>query len=552
MLTRKSVFVIFIIICGCAEPRPPTGGPRDDLPPSIVSTDPANETVNIFPSQIRINFSEFVNEESFVQALSIVPQPSGRLRFRWHRRSVTIRLSEQLRDSTTYVITLNDEFRDWRGVRLQRPLSFAFSTGPVIDRGRLRGRVIDYKKGLPVSGLTILAYSATSSIDDPPAYQTQTDMDGKFDIRYVRESDFFVIGLMDMNRNLSPDPLEWYAIPSQRVISADPDTTTPYLDWIFTHLDTLRPKIERIRAVSNQLLDIRMNEDVSLTTLSGDSWTISDSLNDPSITVRSSYQLLSNPRSIFLIVDSLKEVSYSLIPGATVQDSSGNTVHPDTMYFNGSEDQVDRVPEFIEFLTTDESTPDQLAPWENPQLIFSQPLDRGLLDSLVSVVDSTGAPINFETKSSNGTTYLLTNLDEPAQIYRVSVEQPDSVYVRVYERLGPRSLGSLSGLTSPSGDSVHVILADENGKTLFMQTPDSLGNFIFTHLPEASYQLRAFIDQNQNDQWDGGQIYPYQTAEPITWENELMAVRPRWDTKLPDTLNIRSLHAPHTLPLFDQ
>lgn len=552
MLTRKGVFVISLIIFGCADPRPPTGGPRDELPPYIVSTNPVNEAVNTSPSQIKINFSEFVNEGSFTRSLSIVPEPPGRLKFRWRRRSVTIQFSEPLRDSTTYVITLNDQFRDWRGVRLQRPLSFAFSTGPVIDQGRLRGRVMDPVKGTPVSGLTILAYPANSPLNARPAYQTQTDMQGRFDLSYVRESDFFVVGLRDMNRNLFPDPQEWYAVPPQKAISATPDTSAPYMDWIFTHLDTLRPEIERVRALSNQLLDIRMNEDVSLKNLSGDLWTISDSLSNSPITVHSSHQVISNPRSIFLLVDPLREIPYSLIPGPAIQDSSGNSIVMDSFNFTGTNNTIAHVPEFITFLTKNEETPYQLAPWENPQLNFSHPVKNDLLDSLVSVVDSTGAFINFEFQSSNGTVIMLTNLSEPTQIYRISVRQPDSIHVRLYERLGDRSLGSLSGVTSPSGDSVHVILTDETGKRIFMQNPDSLGNFTFHHLPENSYQLRAFIDRNQNDQWDGGQIYPYQPAEPITWTYEPMTIRPRWDTELPDTLRIGDMRATPIITTFDQ
>ncbi|MCY4232326.1 MAG: Ig-like domain-containing protein [Bacteroidetes bacterium] len=547
-MARKVVFVITLIVCSCADPRPPNGGPRDELPPSIVSTEPPNETVNTSPSEIRINFSEFVNEGSFARALSIVPDPLGRLSFRWRRRSVTIRLSEELRDSTTYVITLSDEFRDWRGVRLQRPLSFAFSTGPVIDQGQLRGRVIDAVQGIPVAGLTILAYPANASFSDPPAYQTQTDSDGKFDIRYVRESDFVVIGLTDLNRNLSPDPQEWFAIAPQRIMSATSDTSGPYLDWIYTQLDTLRPKIERVRAMTNQLLDIRLSEDVTLTDLSRDAWEISDSVSHAPITVYSSYQLISNPRSIFLTVDPLKETIYSLIPSSSVQDSSGNSILTDTVYFNGSNNIADNIPKFIEFLTKNEETPYQLAPWENPELVFNQPIERKLLDSLVTVVDSTGTPTNFEIQTPNGTTYLLADLIEPAQIYQVSVQQPDSTYTRLFERLGPRSLGTLSGVTLPFGDTVLVALTDENGKIISMQRSDSLGHFSFHQLPEARYQLRAFIDQNQNGQWDGGQIHPYQAPEPITWVNDPFTIRPRWDTELPDTLRIRT---PSFSPNFD-
>ena len=65
-----------ILVCGCAEPRPPTGGPRDETPPQLVSQEPAHESVNVpTTTQLKLTFSEYVNQASFVRALSITPAP---------------------------------------------------------------------------------------------------------------------------------------------------------------------------------------------------------------------------------------------------------------------------------------------------------------------------------------------------------------------------------------------------------------------------------------------------------------------------------------------
>jgi len=550
-LIRKITLALVLIICGCADPRPPTGGPRDELPPSIISTDPPHESVEVFPTEIRLNFSEYVNEGSFARALSIVPPPQGRLSYKWRRRSVTVRLPEPLRDSTTYVVTLNDEFRDWRGVRLKYPLSFAFATGPVIDQGRLRGQVIDHDRGSPVAGLLIFAYPAHTSIGEIPAYQTQTDTEGQFEFSYVRESDFFVIGLQDMNRNLKADPGEWFAVPPNAAIQATPDTSGQYLRWIYTEVDTLRPTIERIRATASQLLEIRFNEKVSISNLSGESWMLTDSLGTTPFKIYSSYQSASDTRLIYLVTDPIQEQAYALLPDLVIQDSSTNTMRMDTIYFTGRKLETSDPPMFLDFLTSSAESPYKMAPWEAPNLVFDQPVRTTLLDSLVRVQDSTGITVHFEIESSNGTTYSLTGLDDPAQVYKVSVEQSDSTHIRFYERLGSQSLGSLSGVTIPFGDSIWVTLTDSNNRILSMQTSDSEGSFVFRDLPEDSYYLRAFIDWNQNGRWDGGQIHPYQPAEPITWTSEPLTIRPRWDTALPDTLRITEPSTP-SFPISDQ
>ncbi len=539
MLTRSFVLTGLILVCGCADPRPPTGGPRDETPPQLVSVEPAHESVEVSPTtRLRLTFSEYVNQASLARALSITPAPPGRLRFRWRRRSVTIQFPEPLRDSTTYVITLNDEFRDWHGVRLTRPLSYAFATGSVIDQGRLYGRVIDPIEGNPVAGLPILVYDPGEEVDGVPVYQTQTDTEGQFELRNVRESDFFILGLRDANRNLKADDGEWFAIPPNPLIKATPDTTEQYLDWMYTKVDTLRPMVERVRATSNRLVEVRFSENVILSNLTGESWAITDSVDNTPVAVHSSYQLESNTRVIYLMTDTLQGRPYAFLADASVQDSSDNAVYLDTVYFAGSTRIQQIELQFERFLPTSTEDPYELAPWETPTIVFNRPLALATLDSLVVVQDSTGAPVSFESPSSNGTSYNLTSLDDPSQVYRIAVLDPDSTRVQHFRRLGPRALGSFSGITAPSGDSIMVTLTDSNGLVITTTYSDSTGAFMFGDLPQNTYRLRAFIDRNRNGNWDGGMIHPYMPAEPITWTPEPVTIRPRWDTVLGDTLHI--------------
>ena len=218
-------YLILALLAGCADPRLPTGGPPDKTPPVLETTIPEAETVNFTDTSVRLTFSEYVDQASFNRAFSMTPEPEGRLRFKWRKRRVEIRFPEALRENTTYVLTLDNNLRDARGVSLTRPITFAFSTGPVINKGRLSGRVLEPRQGNGAAGFEVFAYAVTDaapldSLPERPAYRTQTGDDGRFDFSFLNEQPYFVVALQDRNRNLRPDANEPFAVPPHPAIEA--------------------------------------------------------------------------------------------------------------------------------------------------------------------------------------------------------------------------------------------------------------------------------------------------------------------------------------------
>ena len=143
----------------CANPVPPSGGPRDETPPSVVRTRPVRDTVNV-PTDTRavyVEFSEYVERSTLTRALTITPPLDGRLQFDWSGRGVEVELPTSLRDSTTYILSLSADLTDARGVALDRPLTIAFSTGPRINQGTIQGRVVGPRQGTPQPQVDVYA-----------------------------------------------------------------------------------------------------------------------------------------------------------------------------------------------------------------------------------------------------------------------------------------------------------------------------------------------------------------------------------------------------------
>ena len=226
----------------CATPLPPTGGPTDDTPPHIVETIPESGAVNISEASLRIVFSEHVNERSFQQALSIVPEPETPPELDWRGARVDIRLADPLREDATYVFTIDTALRDLRGVALAAPILLAFSTGPALNAGVLAGRVIQSRDGAPAGGVDVLAYATRGdappdSLPARPAYRTQTDPDGAFRFEYMTERRWFVAAVADMNYNARPDPGEPFAPPPVPALLADTARTPFEIPWTLARPD---------------------------------------------------------------------------------------------------------------------------------------------------------------------------------------------------------------------------------------------------------------------------------------------------------------------------
>ena len=526
-----------ILISACAEPRPPLGGPADKTPPALVESAPANESVEVYPEFIRLTFSDYLDEASFTQAFSITPTPSGQPQLNWRGRSVTVRFDDEWRDSTTYVVTLDTRLRSWRGVGLLRPIIVAFATGPVIDQGRLRGRAVERLRGGPTEGLSVFAFDSQDIGTDEPAYVTSTGENGQFDLSYVREAEYFVIVLEDANRNRRPDPAERFAVPPQPWIRASADTTAPRAAWVVGRLDTLPPVIDRVRPMSAVRLSVRFTEAIMVPQLRAGQWALADSATSLTRNVQWVYGRLIDPYMLYLLTDSLDDRTWSLLPDATLSDSSGNGIAAERAYFAGRVREDTTRLRFVGFLPEESAAEVTLSPRDNAALEFNQPVADTALSGIVRVADSLGQALPFSTSTTNGTVFRLS-IDFGAGDYAlITVSLPEVTYTQSYRRLTERDLGSLSGVVAAGGSDIIVELFPERGSRPYAQTrADSAGAFLFGQLPAESFLIRAFHDRNGNGRWDVGAALPYTAAEPITWLSDPLTVRPRWDTAIADTI----------------
>lgn len=599
--------VAVVALGSCANPRAPSGGPQDRTPPSIVQTEPVRDTVNVSADRqtVYIEFSEYVERNSLRDALSVTPQFDQRLRFSWSGEGVSIELPSSLRDSTTYLFTFDTNLSDAHGVSLDEPIRVAFSTGPRIDRGQIRGRVVGPQEAEPRAQVDVYAYGLSdvdslppTPLPERPDYRTQTGEDGTFRFNYLREQQYYVVAVRDNNRNRQPDPSEAFAVPPRPSLPADPDSSELPVPWLLTQADTTAPQVQQVQPVSEQRLRLSFSEPIRITSRTPDDWALRDSAAGAPVEVRNLYRPAGRADAVILRTAPMDSTRHTLpITPDLVADTLGQAVAPDTARFQavGRADTTQtRFRAFVpEQLSPDSAETYPLLPDVQPSVRFNQAPDSSTLRSVLALEDTAGQARSYSVSTEDGRTYRLAAQPslEPGEMLDVVVDGgaiagPDTTYRRRFRRVTDRILGGLEGRVvitdtsyearsspeAPLSDSVAAgdttaadsidsaprdsvstsapvvveIIPTESSIPLErrQQIVEPGSTFVFEELPEGTFRFRAFLDRNQNGRWDGGRIDPFERAEPVTWSEQTTDSRPRWTNVLPAALRIPVLRRP--------
>jgi hypothetical protein len=542
--------VLIVLLSSCAVPAAPTGGPPDRQPPRIESIVPDNGAVNVTTPVIRITFDEYISEPSFLQALSITPEPSERPDVKWKKNTVEISLRQSLEPNTTYIVSLDTKLRDSHGVSLTTPITQAFSTGPEINRGKISGKVVEPLRGKGVAGMQVFAYAlpdsgALGDLPERPLYRTETDASGEFLFEFLSARPYFVLAVRDRNGNRKPDNLEVIAVPSSEAIPADTTGEKIANPWITNVRDTIPPEVRRVEGISPTQVSIRYSEDVVLAIPDTLTWSVSDSVQLLLFDVKHAYQLPDNLRRILLHTAPLQPGSYSLLTGV-VEDSVGNRARPDRFAFSVASDLDDDDAVFLDFIPSIAPDDSKLHPSVRPGVIFSKPIDIEQLKNLVAVEDTSGNALDFSVSTADGVRQLLNvEAARNGRLFRMRVATPsaastDSTVARLFSYLTERELGSIVGVIAdvPAATSVLVeAIGSGDGRVAGSAVADASGRFAVTMLQQGGYTLRFTRDDNDNRRWDGGGVEPFVPAERIAWRSDSLRVRARWETDV-DTLRI--------------
>ncbi|MFC1692779.1 Ig-like domain-containing protein [Candidatus Latescibacterota bacterium] len=271
-----AITVIYFIVFSCAKQGFPPGGPEDRISPFLADSTPASQAVGVSTDlPVVLEFSESMNEESIENNLFIVPIPQSWPELEWKSRSkeLIIRFNQPLRENTTYVISIGSSARDMRNNQLDDSIMLPFSTGDMIENGKIRGKVIPYHffddKKENNSGVDVVAFNMNNSPADPdpgndiPSYMTQSGSEGTYEIVGLSGGLYRLFAIGDRDQDgFYTEGYDMIGVAPHDVSIAEGDSVVFAPDITISEHDTSHVQLFSIKVPDNQRVELYFNSSV--------------------------------------------------------------------------------------------------------------------------------------------------------------------------------------------------------------------------------------------------------------------------------------------------
>ncbi|MEO7987948.1 MAG: Ig-like domain-containing protein [Chryseolinea sp.] len=536
-------FIYPLFLMCCAKTTSPTGGPKDTIPPVLIKSIPEKEALNYDRKEIQLIFSENITLKNQKEQIIVTPDIGKDYKIEFNKKTVTLKLKEKLKDSTTYTFSFRDAVVDLNEQNPARNLKLAFSTGNYIDSLSIEGRVADLLTSKELKDITVALFqSDTFDIFKHKAvYITKSDKTGKFIIENLKPGNYSIYAIDDKSRNLIVDSKsESYGFLRD---SLSLSSNVKNLEVPVIKLDSRKLKISSARPY-NTYFNIK-------TTKSIISYKIKSDELIP-------YSILGDDNASIKIYNTLFEKDSASLQ-LNLTDSIGNSI--DTLLYVKFNKQNTK-PEIFDFKSKD------FRIIENRGLItgsfkFNKPLLQINFDSIFYKIDSikiikiTKEDIRIDT--IRGVAHLEKKIDKAllikeqkvesklknTQIEKTPTKENVSLPKPIIENQLSISKASFISIESDSTKEIKETIKptklDQTG-IIFVSIETKEKNFIvellrkdftviqtrynqnkitFDDLTPGDYMIRLIIDSDKNKIWTPGNFYLREEPEKLTfYKNE--------------------------------
>ncbi|MBO5692650.1 MAG: Ig-like domain-containing protein [Tidjanibacter sp.] len=199
----------------CANVATLQGGPKDSLPPIVVSALPGFGTTNFTGREILIGFNEYVQIKDQQKEFFTSPMMKKTPTVTTSGKGIRITILDTLEENQTYALNFGNSIVDNNEGNRLSGLRYVFSTGSEIDSMVMSGYTVSASKGDSVSNSLIFFYPA--EVDSIPEYDSillkhkpavvaRAGGNGIFIAQNLKPIDYKIYAIEDKNSNFTYDP----------------------------------------------------------------------------------------------------------------------------------------------------------------------------------------------------------------------------------------------------------------------------------------------------------------------------------------------------------
>lgn len=492
------------------------GGPRDEDAPILQESNPKTQSINTNPEEITLTFNEYIKLENPSKGIVITPRVNtDEVVFSALKNVVSIKLNQELEDSTTYVFNFQKSVVDISEENPTENLKLVFSTGNSIDSLSISGNINylfppskpDFENvvvGIYPIGDTTDVFTAA------PYYLSQVDTTGNFTISNIKAGKFLAYAWKDLNGTLKAE----FKSEEYDFILDTLEITENIQDLSFNLSKADLTPIRILRTGQfGKNFDIILNRAPIETTIKN------NALGKDFF-----YSFSDNRIRIYPTKSSLDSIPFNL----SIKDSVG--FQKDSLIWA-------KFPE-------SERKPDKLQLTANSgksfitdldiELQFNKPIKTVFFDSLyiaydtASIIPITASMVEFTDSTKMDQMKIRLNIPDSLTTEIFTLKASDSSFVDIEDQQNETSLSAnyrkierknladeISGKIIGAKPPFIVQLLNskkELVKEQFLQDSDS---YSFKLLEPGTFEIRVIEDINGNKRWDPANFLQRRNAERV-------------------------------------
>jgi len=529
------ILIVSLSLTQCANMQKPTGGPKDSIPPVLLSITPENLTRNFKEKEIVLTFDEFIKTVNPQKEFSISPDTETQPIYKVRKKNFIIQLPDSLEENTTYTINFGKGLVDYNEGNPFINYNYVFATGNELDSLSISGQVKNgYTKDFDLNKdkemVALLIPTAKDSIfgKKKASYYTTVDSSGNFSFNNLREDTYRVYALKDVNNDkIFNGNDEWIGFLNNSI------HLTSNVSGIKLEYTQGKPAVYRS-------LDKKVDTDGAILL------TFNRAIEDLQIKLLEPSTLDEN----------------KIVRIAPTQDTA--KIYLENLEFDSLKIEVAEIDKIIDTINIRKGRNIKVNQKIIPKLNISNKVDRVKHIELTSlyplasvdknkllILEDSVSRRNFqlEQDSINRELYHIRYNWKPNMDYELVLQEKALIgpfdefneefktkfTLNETENYGDITL-TFTGLNKQQQYIVELI--DEEKATIYdRKTVPENQILSYKKYPGGKYSIRVIEDINNNGKWDSGDVYQLKQPERIWYLDRTFTIRANWEQN--ETINVQ-------------